>query len=37
MGKVGSGVRGGTGGVEFSISGASNNVAELIHLCSWPP
>ena len=39
-GKVGSGVRGGGGGwgEEFSISGASNNVAELIHLlCSWPP
>ena len=38
-GKVGSGVRGGGGGWcgEFSISGASNNVAELIHFCSWPP
>jgi len=38
-GKVGSGVRGGGGGNEggeFSISGASNSVAELIHFCSWP-
>lgn len=38
-GKVRSGVRGGSGswGGEFSDSGASNNVAELIHFCSWPP
>lgn len=36
-GKIRSGVRGGGGGGEFSISGASNNVAELIHLCSWLP
>jgi hypothetical protein len=37
-GKVRSGVRGGGGGWggEFSVSGASITVAELIHFCSWP-
>lgn len=36
-GSVGSGVRGGSGGVPDSISGASRRVAELIHFSSGAP